>query len=66
MVNGDINKKRYFSGNHGWKIYWDIVSEVSIFAMNDVECTVIFLTIVCDFYTANAEWDNFCYIFHNL
>ena len=23
MVEGDMNKKRYFAGNTGWKIYWD-------------------------------------------
>ena len=23
MVNGDINKKRFFSGNFGWKIHWE-------------------------------------------
>jgi len=33
MVNGDINKKRYFSGNQGWKIYWDTLSSVSIFEL---------------------------------
>ena len=23
MVEGDMNKKRFFVGNTGWKIYWD-------------------------------------------
>ena len=23
MVEGDMNKKRLFAGNTGWKIYWD-------------------------------------------
>ena len=23
MVNGDMGLKRFFSGNFGWKIYWD-------------------------------------------
>ena len=23
MVNGDVGLKRFFSGNFGWKIYWE-------------------------------------------
>ena len=23
MVEGDINMKRYFAGNNGWKLNWD-------------------------------------------
>ena len=29
MVNGDINEKRFFSGNFGWKIYWESSIAVS-------------------------------------
>ena len=28
MVNGDIGLKRFFSGNFGWKIYWEKSSNV--------------------------------------
>ena len=27
MLDGDINGKRFFGGNTGWKIYWDDASE---------------------------------------
>ena len=33
VVGFDINKKRYFSGNQGWKIYWDTLSSVSFFEL---------------------------------
>ena len=29
MANGDINEKRFFSGNFGWKIYWESSLAVS-------------------------------------
>ena len=28
MVNGDMGLKRFFSGNFGWKIYWETSSNV--------------------------------------
>ena len=28
MVNGDKNQKRFFSGNFGWKIYWENTIQV--------------------------------------
>ena len=57
MVNGDINEKRFFSGNFGWKIYWESSLAVSqkkypIFSLkasydktnNEVEIKLIYMS----------------------
>ena len=48
MVNGDINEKRFFSGNFGWKIYWESSLAVS-------QKKTLFLSLKASYKVTNNE-----------